>query len=348
MARATDTAKGLRARGGEGRALLLRGALATSTACAVLSLGAQEPDPAIPPPPLPGAPFGMSAAPPEAAAPLSFATQDGQPAPVAVPLLPPPPTPSSMAPPPSQAIPMRPIESNVGGVSVSDPMERSRVITSIRPERVPVYPGDPESAYWEINPSYAFARAQREQRPMLLLFTGMWSAQAMSLSEEVFATRSFNDYVKDHLVICYLNFERNITDNPDALRRLKDRFNVRGYPNLLIFNPNGEVESAIRGYRSGRPVDYFNRLKAACQPVLESVAQQKASMLPHGYRDWSNYLGREIFAKFLEHDGRYVRLGDLSGRDWLLPINDLSPDDQRLVESFPAMPEFEIEEAEEG
>jgi len=300
----------------------------------------------IAPPTLPAAPYGLPQVPAEAEAPVSFATQDGLPAPVAVPL--PPPTPSNMAPEATQAIPVRPKQASAPGVTVSDPMERSRVVTAISPERVPVYPEDPESAYWEINPHHAFARAQREQRPMLLLFTGMWNPQAMSLSEEVFATKSFNEYVKDHLVICYLNYERNLTDNPDALRRIREKFNVRGYPNLLVFNPNGEVESAIRGYRSGRPVDYFNRLKAACQPVLESIARQKASMVRYGYRDWSNYLGKEIFAKFLEHDGRYVRLGDLSGRDWLVPLNDLAPDDQRLVESFPAVPAFEVEEAEEA
>jgi len=326
--------------GGSTRVFL---AMAMAFAVAVAGVSseglAQEGDREIQPPPLPPAPV--------AAAPVSFATQDGLPQAFPVPV--PPTTPSEMSPPAQSPISVMPVEragSPVSGVSVSSPMERSRVITAIRPERVPVFPEDPESAYWEINPHYAFARAQREQRPLLLLFTGMWNAQAMSLSEEVFATKSFNEYVKEHLVICYLNYERNFTDNPDALRRIREKFNVRGYPNVLIFSPSGEVESALRGYRSGRPVDYFNRLKAACQPVLESVAVQKSAMVRHGYREWSNYLGRNLFAKFLEHDGRHVRLGDLSGTSWIVQINDLSPEDQRLVESFPAGPEIEIEDVE--
>ncbi|MCB1205634.1 MAG: hypothetical protein KDN18_15335 [Verrucomicrobiae bacterium] len=223
------------------------------------------------------------------------------------------------------------------GATISQMQSDARVIEIDRPERVPVYPDDPESAWWEINPHYAFDRAQREQKPLLLLFTGVWNTQAMALSQEVFATKSFNEYVKEHLVICYLSYPRNYSDAPDALRKIKDKFKVRGYPNLLIFNPNGEVERGIRGYRTGRPVDYFNQLVTACTPVLESIKVQKAQLVTKGYRDWSNYLGKLVFAKFVERDATHTVLQDASGQRWTIPINDLAPDDQRMVESFPAV-----------
>lgn len=230
---------------------------------------------------------------------------------------------------------------NPSGVTVSDVKADARMIEVFRPERVKVYPDDPDSAWWEINPHYAFDRAQREQKPLMLLFTGIWNEQAMALSQEVFSTKSFNDYVKENLVICYLNYERNITDTPDVLRRLKDKFKVKGYPNVLIFNPNGEVEKGIRGYRKGRPVDYFNQLRGACLPVLEAIEVQKQAYIRRGYRDWSNYMGKIIFAKFLRHDGTLVELGDLSGQRWTIKINDLAPPDQKLVESFPPVDTLE-------
>lgn len=222
-----------------------------------------------------------------------------------------------------------------GGVSVSPLRMDSRMIEVFRPERVKVFPDDPESAWWEINPHYAFDRAQREQKPLMLLFTGIWNDQAMALSQEVFSTKSFNEFVKENLVICYLNYERNITDNHDALRRIKEKFKVKGYPNVLLFNPNGEVEKGIRGYRKGRPVDYFNRLRASCLPILESIETQKKSLVKYGFRDWSNYMGKVIYARFLAHDGTHVRLQDASGQKWLVKLNDLAPPDQKLVESFP-------------
>lgn len=221
------------------------------------------------------------------------------------------------------------------GPTVSPLQAQGRLIETTRPERVQVYPDDPESAWWEINPHFAFDRAQREQKPMLLLFTGQWNNHAMALSEEVFATKSFNEFVKENLVICYLNYERNITDNPDVLRRIKEKFKVKGYPNVLLFNPNGDVEKGIRGYRTGRPVDYFNRLRAACLPILQSIEAQKAELVRYGYRDWSNYMGKVIFAKFLAQNGTKVQLQDASGEKWIIKINDLAPPDQLLVESFP-------------
>ena len=227
------------------------------------------------------------------------------------------------------------------GTTISETQSQSRVIEDDRPERVQVFPDDPESAWWEINPHYAFDRAQREQRPLMLLFTGIWNTQAMALSQEVFATKSFNNYVKENLVICYLSYPRNYSDAPDALRKIKDRFKIKGYPNVLIFNPNGEVERGIRGYRTGRPIDYFNKLTTACRPVLESVKAQKTVLISHGYRNWSNYLGKEIFAKFIKHDQARVMIEDAAGQRWTLPINDLAPEDQKMVESFPGVDKVE-------
>lgn len=239
---------------------------------------------------------------------------------------------------PTPANPIRPAAAPVPqGATISQMQSDARVIEVDRPERVPVYPDDPESAWWEINPHFAFDRAQREQKPLLLLFTGVWNTQAMALSQEVFATKSFNEYVKEHLVICYLSYPRNYTDAPDALRKIKDKFKVKGYPNLLIFNPNGEVERGIRGYRTGRPIDYFNQLVTACTPVLESIKVQKAELVTKGYRDWSNYLGKLVFARFIERDATHTVLQDASGQRWTVPINDLAPEDQRMVESFPAV-----------
>lgn len=223
------------------------------------------------------------------------------------------------------------------GPMVSERTVDSRLIEAQRPERIQVYRDDPDSAWWEINPHHAFDRAQREQRPLMLLFTADWNTQALALSQEVFATKSFNEYVKQNLVICYLNYPKNYTDAPDALRRIKEKFKVHGYPNVLIFNPNGEVGRGIRGYRTGRPVDYFNELVAACHPVLESIEVQKAELVRKGYRDWSNYLGKLVFARFVEHDPSHVILQDAAGQKWNVPINDLAPDDQRLVESFPGV-----------
>jgi len=306
--------------------------------------------PALPPAPAPAAAAAAPQAMPVAvpAAPGQDVFAPGPMAPGDLPVSVPPLTakiePGEMIIPSNKPIITKPNEKIVPtGATISEMQSQSRVIEDERPERRQIFPEDPESAWWEINPHYAFDRAQREQRPLMLLFTGVWNTQAMALSQEVFATKSFNNFVKENLVVCFLNYPRNYSDAPDALRKIKDRFKVKGYPNVLIFNPNGEVERGIRGYRTGRPIDYFNELVGACRPVIESIGGQKAQLISRGYRDWSNYLGKEIFARFVKHDGVRVIIEDASGQKWTLPLIDLAPEDQKMVESFPKVDKLDSE-----
>ncbi|NNE94378.1 MAG: hypothetical protein HKN23_22235 [Verrucomicrobiales bacterium] len=231
------------------------------------------------------------------------------------------------------------------GPTVSDSKIRSGIVEMPRPERVPVYPDDPESAWWEINPRYAFLRAQREQKPLLLLFTADWNTQALRLSEEVFATKSFNEYVKEKLVICYLNYPRNITDAPDSMRNVKKKFKIKGYPNVLIFNPEGEVETHVTGYRTGRPVDYFQRMKAQIIPILQKIESRKKKLAEVGYREWSGgEKGITIFAKFLRRDPDLITLQGVNGERWTVAMKTLSEEDRKIAESFPTFDKVAAEE----
>ena len=49
-----------------------------------------------------------------------------------------------------------------GAISRGGSQANAYAIEETRPERVKVFPDDPDSAWWEINPHYAFLRAERE------------------------------------------------------------------------------------------------------------------------------------------------------------------------------------------
>jgi len=225
------------------------------------------------------------------------------------------------------------------GVRIGEKTINARIVEEEQVERSMVYPDDPESAWWETNVRYAFGRAQREMRPLLLLFTATWSEPAMQLSMEVFATKSFNEYVKQNLVICFLAYPKNITDAPPSMKWAKEQFKVAGYPSVLIFNPKGEVVRSLRSYRKGRPVDYFNELKQVCAPVLAQIEQEKHHLASTGYRFWRNPEGRSLFAKFVRRDDLLMTLKDANGQDWTIAINQLSEEDRRMANSFPRLDE---------
>ncbi|MCB1229539.1 MAG: thioredoxin family protein [Verrucomicrobiae bacterium] len=225
--------------------------------------------------------------------------------------------------------------SEESGSRIGEEQTRSYVLEDYAPQRVPVRLDDPDSAIWEVNPHFAFSLAQRLQRPLLLLFTAKWNPSCMKLSEEVFATKSFNELVKEHCVICYLDYPANRSSAPPALQRWKEQFDVMGYPNLLVFDPDGNVVQDLTGYTAGKPVTYFNQLKAIVMPLASAIEEKKTSLRKHGFREWENAEGERLFARFVRRAGELVTLQGANQKTWTIEIASLSGKDQELIRSFP-------------
>ncbi len=211
--------------------------------------------------------------------------------------------------------------------------------SGIVPKAVPVVPqgpAAPNAAVWQRNPHQAFALAEKEQKPMLLLFTAQWNQHCQLLSSEVFASKTFNRYARENLVICFLDYPRDPLDTPDALRRLREKFKITGLPTLLVFDPDGHVVHQQTGYRTGRPVDYFEELKSVTDTQIAERAAKRKLLVDKGYRYWSNNEGKKIFAQFVQRTEDFVTLQSPSGEKWTLETSTLAPRDRLYAHSFPA------------
>lgn len=200
---------------------------------------------------------------------------------------------------------------------------------------------EPGGAVWERNAVLAFHKAKTLQRPMLLLFTAQWNQVCQSLSEEVFTSKSFNKFARDNCVICFVDYPQNINHATESMVRVRKKYQVRGYPTLLVFDPDGNVVRQITGYRPGRPVAYFNELHEAVDPLAIHLRARKQKLIKQGYRDWTNQVGATVFAAFDSHNGEKVLIRGPADDRWILPITTLSEEDQRLVRSFPTFAELE-------
>ncbi len=126
---------------------------------------------------------------------------------------------------------------------------------NLRPEEV---------ARWERNPDRAFHKAKALDRPLLMLFTGLaWSENARTLGDEVFLSRSFNAFARQELALAFLDYPRNPSNAPPALRKLKERFRVSGFPTIIVLDPSGLEIHRQTGYAEGKPRDYFEELHRA-------------------------------------------------------------------------------------
>ena len=151
---------------------------------------------------------------------------------------------------------------DTGGSFLPENLARAAEASAQRhpPEDAPKF----RLATWERNPSRAISKAKVLDRPMVLLFTGLeWNENAYLLSREVFLTRTFNDFARAHLTLCFVDYPENILKAPDSARALKTKYGVHGYPTLLLLDANGREIHRQTGYRPGRARDYFNQLRRA-------------------------------------------------------------------------------------
>lgn len=110
------------------------------------------------------------------------------------------------------------------------------------------------SGEWMTDFEAAKAKAQAENKPMLLDFTGSdWCGWCIKLDDEVFSKPAFQEYAKESLVLVELDFPRS-KSQPAAVKAqneaLSEKFAVRGFPTIVLLTPEGELIEKT-GYRRG-------------------------------------------------------------------------------------------------
>ncbi len=115
---------------------------------------------------------------------------------------------------------------------------------------------------WETDFEKASANAKASNRYMLLNFSGSdWCGWCIKLDDEVFSKKDFKNYAKENLVCVLVDSPRS------GLRKklekqnnaLKTKYNITGFPSVLILDPSGE-EIFKTGYKKGGPEKYIEQL----------------------------------------------------------------------------------------
>ena len=126
-------------------------------------------------------------------------------------------------------------------------------------------PPPPARAVWLTSMGEARAIARRERKVILANFTGSdWCPWCIRLHDEVFIHKPFQDYAARHLVLLTVDFPRKKWQTPQQKREnaeLARRYGIRGYPTILLLDPDGRVIGQT-GYRKGGPIPYVDHLKS--------------------------------------------------------------------------------------
>ena len=118
---------------------------------------------------------------------------------------------------------------------------------------------------WENNLEQAIAQAKKENKAVLVNFTGSdWCIWCKRLSSEVFQQKEFKEYADKNLVLVMLDFPRDKQQTPETQnynRNLAQKYGIQGFPTILIFDSQGKMV-AQTGYQPGGPEKYVQHIKS--------------------------------------------------------------------------------------
>jgi thioredoxin-related protein len=97
-----------------------------------------------------------------------------------------------------------------------------------------------EGLEWHTDMNKAIAISQKENKPMMLFFTGSdWCGWCIRLQKEVFLTETFTKWAKDNVVLVELDYPKS-KPQTDAIKQqnsqLQQTFSVQGYPTVFFVN----------------------------------------------------------------------------------------------------------------
>ncbi len=121
------------------------------------------------------------------------------------------------------------------------------------------------SGLWETDYDAALKQAAAENKYVLVSISGLeWCSWCRALENEVFSKPEFAEYAKDNLICVLLDFNRSgrATNAGFAKQHemLLERFQVQGFPTVLIFNPQGKGVTRD-GYQRGGAAKYVEFIK---------------------------------------------------------------------------------------
>ena len=117
---------------------------------------------------------------------------------------------------------------------------------------------------WQTDYAGALAQARRENKHVLLNFTGSdWCVWCHRLRDEVFLTPAFASFAETDVVLVEVDFPRKIKLPEDLQKQnagLAQKYAVTGYPTILYLAPDGTLLGRV-GYMQGGPKTFIRELR---------------------------------------------------------------------------------------
>jgi protein disulfide-isomerase len=122
---------------------------------------------------------------------------------------------------------------------------------------------------WLTDLPKAQAQAKSENKLILMNFTGSdWCPACIELAKSTLSQPEFADYAQKNLVLVLVDFPMN-KPQPDDVKaandKLSTKYDIEGFPTLVLAKPDGSVVWKQVGYDGSGPKALVDRLSGAKQ-----------------------------------------------------------------------------------
>lgn len=130
-----------------------------------------------------------------------------------------------------------------------------------------------KDGYWYIDAEKAMAAAKKENKSVIMNFTGSdWCGWCIKLEGEVFSKREFHKEALKEFVFLKLDFPSDKSKQTPAEieqnDKFKGKFGVSGFPSIYICDTQGRP-FAKTGYQAGGPKKYLAHVKSFREKLVE-------------------------------------------------------------------------------
>lgn len=142
---------------------------------------------------------------------------------------------------------------------------------------------------WIADFDVAVEAAREQEKDLFVDFTGSdWCGWCIRLDEEVFSHDEFLTAAQEDYVLVKLDYPRGdeakaLVPNPERNEELSTRYNIRGFPTILLMTADGDVFGQT-GYQPGGPEAYVTHMaelresgRSALQEVIDLAEAFEAS-----------------------------------------------------------------------
>lgn len=120
---------------------------------------------------------------------------------------------------------------------------------------------------WETNYSAALEQAAKQNKMVLLDFTGSdWCGWCIKLQKETFSKPEFQKFAAESLILVELDFPRGKPQSDDLKKQneeLAEQFGIQGFPTLVLLDPKGKEAARNVGYLEGGPDAFIQWVESA-------------------------------------------------------------------------------------